>query len=147
MAGGARCERCSAAGRGNCIEVSWDTTDRVVVRTRKQISEEEDEAEHVEAEEEELEARLKEVKERRLQHRRRIRRLRKVLKLAESRSVAQALCLEEEILAEAQASSSSHASGDIITFGPELEELANMSPSQINDLLAAPLEIDSVGSS
>lgn len=122
----ARCERCVSSGRRDCIAVSWESVDRTVVNTREEIVKEEDEADVEEEEVLRLEESLKKVRESWLSRRRRLRRLRKVLKLAESRAIDQARCLEEEILAESQQVELSSS------FGPSVQELASMSPARIN---------------
>jgi hypothetical protein len=145
-----RCARCAAAGRSNCIEVSWDSVDKVVNDTRKKISEEEDLADGVDEDEaaalsheaealkilEEAQKKVRQAQARRLEHRRKIRRLRKVLKLAENRSIAQAKCLAEELDAEAAANAEAEQSGFSPSFDPSVFDLASLSPGAINELLS-----------
>ena len=55
MPGGACCERCTASNHSNCIKISWETIDRVVIDMRQKIVEEEDGVEKLEEQEAELE--------------------------------------------------------------------------------------------
>ena len=54
MPGGACCERYITFNHSNCIEVSWETTDRVVIDTRQKIVEKENGVEELEKQEAKL---------------------------------------------------------------------------------------------
>ena len=103
------------------MSTSWESVDRVVDQTTEKIEQEEEEVNRL----------LSKV----VEHRARIQRLRKTLKLAEKRSIEQAKCLSDQIDEEAAAAGNPDNSHIVRDFEPGFQALSSMTPGTINALL------------
>ena len=130
-----KCARCAESGRKNCVSVTWEVVERTILSTREAIEKDESLIDEDDEEEAELETKLREIKDRRLARKRRVRRNRKVLKRAEGRADAQAKCLAEELDNEASEAYVSAWEGQALDFGPELLELAAHTPSLLHEVV------------
>ena len=130
-----KCARCAEQGRSNCVSVSWESVERTITSSRETIDSEERMAEDDEEQEAVLKAQLRVIEDRRLNRRRKIRRLRKVLKQAEGRATDQARCLAEELDLEASDGYRQAWEGTPIDFGPELSQLAAHTPSLLGEVI------------